>query len=215
MDRKKFDMLDLKSQVKYINKRLILGESLRKISDDIGIQRKTIRVRFKKINYEFNKESNKYIYNTNVVQRNKENKIKKEYECNTNIIQDEIKEKDKLEYNCITSNEKENKYKEYKENTIILQDNVKEDFFQLIEAKEELFKMMQWFKKQQFKDKIIEVPELKIDKDKFKGEVKVTTIRVYSEIKDKFQEFVRKFPEFKSQDLYTQALFEFMMKYDK
>lgn len=162
MDRGSFDKLDLKSQVEYINKRLALGESLRIISDNIGIQKKTIRDRFKKINYEFNKESNRYI--------------------------------------CTI---------------FILQESVKEDFFQLIEAKEELFKVIEWFKKQQCEDKIIEIPELKIYKDKLKGEVKVTTIRVYSEIKNKFQEFIRKFPEYKSQDLYSQALVEFMMKYDK
>lgn len=215
MDRKNFDKLDLKSQVEYINKRLNLGESLRKISDNIGIQRKTIRIRFKKINYEFNKEQNKYICNTNVLQNHKENKIEEEYKCNTNVLQDKIKKNNNIEYKCITNVEKENIKEEYKENTIVLQDSIKKDLFQIIEAKEDLFKMMQWFKNQQVYDRVIEIPELKIDKDKFKGEVKVTTIRVYSEIKDKFQKFARKFPEFKSQDLYSQALLEFIMKYEK
>ena len=218
MDRKKFDRLNLKSQVEYINKRLSFGESLRKICDNIGIQRKTIRIRFKKINYEFSKEENKYIFNTKVLQDQKEDNNKEEYKCNTMVIQNESDNKIDLQIKDIEYKDNisvlDDKTENYN-NTIVLKDNIKEDLFKIIEAKEELFKIIDWFKKQQFEDNLIEVPELRIDREKFKGEIKITTIRVYSEIKDKFQEFIRKFPEYKSQDMYTQALLEFMIKYEK
>lgn len=218
MDRKKFDRLNLKSQVEYINKRLSFGESLRKICDNIGIQRKTIRIRFKKINYEFSKEENKYIFNTKVLQDQKEDNNKEEYKCNTMVIQNESDNKIDLQIKDIEYKDNisvlDDKTENYN-NTIVLKDNIKEDLFKIIEAKEELFKIIDWFKKQQFEDNLIEVPELRIDREKFKGEIKITTIRVYSEIKDRFQEFIRKFPEYKSQDMYTQALLEFMIKYEK
>ena len=218
MDRRKFDRLNLKSQVEYINKRLSFGESLRKICDNIGIQRKTIRIRFKKINYEFSKEENKYIFNTKVLQDQKEDNNKEEYKCNTMVIQNESDNKIDLQIKDIEYKDNisvlDDKTENYN-NTIVLKDNIKEDLFKIIEAKEELFKIIDWFKKQQFEDNLIEVPELRIDREKFKGEIKITTIRVYSEIKDKFQEFIRKFPEYKSQDMYTQALLEFMIKYEK
>ena len=218
MDRRKFDRLNLKSQVEYINKRLSFGESLRKICDNIGIQRKTIRIRFKKINYEFSKEENKYIFNTKVLQDQKEYNNKEEYKCNTMVIQNESDNKIDLQIKDIEYKDNisvlDDKTENYN-NTIVLKDNIKEDLFKIIEAKEELFKIIDWFKKQQFEDNLIEVPELRIDREKFKGEIKITTIRVYSEIKDKFQEFIRKFPEYKSQDMYTQALLEFMIKYEK
>lgn len=217
MDRKKFDKLNLKSQVEYINKRLSFGESLRKICDNIGIQRKTIRIRFKKINYEFSKEKNKYIFNTKVLQDQKEDNNKEEYKCNTMVIQNQSKNKSELKIKDIEYKDNisvlDDKSENYN-NTIVLKDNLKEDLFKIIDAKEELFKIIDWFKKQQFQDNLIEVPELRIDREKFKGEIKITTIRVYSEIKDRFQEFIRKFPEYKSQDMYTQALLEFMIKYE-
>lgn len=206
MDRRNFDKLDVNSQVKYVNKKLGKGESLRKISDDLKIQRKTIRLRFRKNNYEFNKEKNKYIYN--IVMRSNINKEKEDPKLN---IETNTAETQKT-YN---TNVIQKEPLENKENTLVLQDNIKNDLFEIINAKEDIFKLIKWFHKIESEEKIIEVPELKIDKAKFSGDVKVTTIRIYSGIKDKFQDFIKKFPEFKSQDIYTEALLEFIEKYDK
>ncbi|MBZ9609937.1 hypothetical protein G9F73_019625 [Clostridium estertheticum] len=256
MNRIEFDKLTIKEQVEYVNSQLDQKLSLRKISEDIDIQRKSIRIRFRKAGFEFNQQSNKYIYldeinekileeykpntdviteketgalveykrNTIVIKNKTSNKTSNkniikdnEYKENTNVVvgeQNKINEKSKPNTDGIIDKEA-GALEEYKQNTIVLEDNIKKDLLSIAEAKEDIFTVIEWVKKQQLEEKIIDIPELKIEIDKFKDDVKVTTIRLYSNIKDQFQEFIKKYPEYKTQDIYSQALLEFMGKYKK
>jgi len=76
----------------------------------------------------------------------------------------------------------------------------------------QLKEMLRWYNNQK---NIIDVEELKIDTDKLIGKVKTTTVRLYSEVWKDFREFMEQYKEFKSMDLLTQALLEFMQKYKK
>lgn len=233
LDRISFDKMTIKEQVDYINSKLKEKLSLRMISEEIGIQRKSIRLRFRKNGYEFDKKNNEYIYNTNVFEGEDTDKSKAEYKCNTNVVEDkksgaakentnvfktEKKEKKKDEYKHNTNVFEKVPTKEiekYKHNTIVFDGSVKQDLLSLAEVKEDIFKIIQWFNKEKKEENIIDLPELKIDKTKFKDDVKVTTVRLYSNIKEEFKKFAEKYPEYKSQDLYSQALLEFMQKYKK
>jgi len=66
---------------------------------------------------------------------------------------------------------------------------------------------------------IIAVPksrELKIDDEILNGEFKTTTtVRLYSEVCEKFKEFIESYNEYKSTDLISMALLEYMEKYKK
>ena len=66
---------------------------------------------------------------------------------------------------------------------------------------------------------IIDVPqtqELKISEDVLNGEFKTTTtIRIYTDILSQFKEFTEKYKEFKSIDLVSMALLEYIEKYKK
>lgn len=337
MDRKIFDKLSVENQVNYINSELQNNISLRKISDSLHIQRKTIRLRFRKVGFDFDMEQNRYISN-----KISNEEINKEYECNTNVIQDdEVGSKTEEEYKCNTNvfksettheikgeytlntnvfrkeddvikdintpqnnkgsckksenskkldrkNKKNNliaeqssnkkkvtegdrqntkviqsntvgseskeEYKsntnvfkgetpheikgeytqntnviqsnkvesksggekeEYKSNIVVFNDSIKEGLMNLAAVKGDIFKVIEWFNKKQREENIIDVPELKINKNKFDDEVKITTIRLYSNVKEDFKEFIKKYPEYKSQDIYSQALLEFMDKYNK
>lgn len=103
--------------------------------------------------------------------------------------------------------------KEYKSNTNILNNKEnKEKLINLINEYDTIRELIEWYHKQK---NIVELPELKIDKSKLTGEIKTTTIRLYSNVWDKFKFFSEKYPEYKAMDLISMALIEFMEKYDK
>ncbi|MBW9147022.1 hypothetical protein KTC92_10490 [Clostridium sp. CM027] len=64
---------------------------------------------------------------------------------------------------------------------------------------------------------IIDIPqpqELKIDEDILNGEFKMTTtIRLYSEVWGEFKDFAETYKEYKSMDLVSMALLEYIEKY--
>lgn len=64
MDKNKFNKLEAMDQIEFINKEL-KNKSLTKISEELKISRKTIRNRFEKIGYIYDKQSNKYRIETN------------------------------------------------------------------------------------------------------------------------------------------------------
>lgn len=66
MDRKEFDKMELLEQVQYFNNLLAEGKTIRDIAEGIGIARSTIRDRFKKIGYKYNKKNNIYTKNTDI-----------------------------------------------------------------------------------------------------------------------------------------------------
>ena len=60
MNKTEFNNLEVMEQIEYINSQLIKGNTLTNICKSIGIGRSTIRDRFKKVSYEYNKTTNQY-----------------------------------------------------------------------------------------------------------------------------------------------------------
>ena len=60
MNKTEFNNLDVLEQIEYINKNLLEGNTLTNVCKNIGIGRSTIRDRFKKVSYEYNKNINQY-----------------------------------------------------------------------------------------------------------------------------------------------------------
>ena len=60
MNKIQFNSLETIDQIQYINKKLIEGNTVTKVCEAIGIGRSTIRDRFKKVGYEYNKSTNQY-----------------------------------------------------------------------------------------------------------------------------------------------------------
>lgn len=78
MNKEEFNRLDIEQQRIYINSFLSNGTSITKACESIGIDRATVRKRFEAKNIIFNKNSNRYIYNTsNNSSNNKSNTVKK------------------------------------------------------------------------------------------------------------------------------------------
>lgn len=87
MRKDDFNKLNLKEQIDFINKNLD-SKTLTEISKEIKISRSTIRKRFLKQGYIFDKNKNKYIYSSEA-----NNKTQEEYICNnnTNVLEEKIK----------------------------------------------------------------------------------------------------------------------------
>lgn len=62
MNKEQFNQLNIIDQMKYINDLLATGISLTKACESIGIDRATIRKRFKSKEISFNKDLNKYVF---------------------------------------------------------------------------------------------------------------------------------------------------------
>ena len=61
MGKEEFNKLNVKEQIEYINKKL-KNKTLTNLCEEIKISRSTIRERFLKQGYIFDKSKNKYIY---------------------------------------------------------------------------------------------------------------------------------------------------------
>ena len=90
--------------------------------------------------------------------------------------------------------------------------NIKQDMIEIIEHKEEIFDMLEWFKNRDDKGmtEVIEVINEGIKMDLPESETTRTTIRINKIIWDEFDLFCGKNKEFNKQDLMAQALKDFM-----
>ena len=130
-------------------------------------------------------------------------KEKRYYKENTNVLQKNIVNEN---YNL-----------DSKDPTIVLQ-NYKDDLLEIVQAKKDIFEVINAFKENlYYKDttNVIEVVasnEIQI-KD-FNSDAKVTSFRVYGETLTKWKEFCSKHKKYNNQDLVSMALEEYMKKYE-
>lgn len=187
MDRVEFDKLGLKDQVSYINDKLLAGVSLTKECEKIGIDRTTIRKRFLKDQWSFDKASNQY--------------IKLDDKSSTKVLQKKPPEKAALlnpsALKSLNDFEK-----------------VKADLFELLQNKEEILDMIKNYKSN---TNIIEIPELNINimPDELKDIVHTRSLKIYDGIYNIFDKLSDMYPSIKKQDLTSLALYEFYLKYKK
>ena len=102
MVKEKFNELEVKEQIEYINQNLE-NKTLTKICEDIKVSRSTIRKRFLKQGYIFDKDQSKYI-NLEANKKSREgNKCKfntNELECKVKVLESKIKDiEDRLNNN--------------------------------------------------------------------------------------------------------------------
>lgn len=194
-----FDKLSIDKQVQFINIELKKDKniSVTKLCKKFGLNKSTIISRFTKGGYKYSVDTREYIKDTKVIHNN----IKS---INKNIIQNNNK-------NIITN-------KIAKNNDLMEMQELKgrlTDLKELLDLKEQLKEIIQQYNKNK---NVIDVPEpaeLKIDKDKLKGELKGRLIKVYQNVNDDWIDFCKSNSQFKMQDLYSMALLEFMEKYKK
>lgn len=86
MKKEEFNKLDIMDQVEYINNNL-KNNTLTKICEEIGVSRSTIRDRFSRYGYLFDKAEIKYIYSDAKNEPYREQK----YINNTKVLEDKIK----------------------------------------------------------------------------------------------------------------------------
>lgn len=189
MDRIQFDNLDLQHQVEYINQKLASGISLTKECDSLGIDRTTVRKRFSKGSWIFDKTSNQYI------------KTNAKDKSNTKVIQ-QVPQK-----NIPALNPNDLK---------VLQDfsTIKNDLFELIAHKDEIFDIIKNYKSN---TNVIEIPELNINDipAELQGNVSSKSLKIYDSIYELFDDLCKKYPSIKKQDMTSLALLEFYNKYKK
>lgn len=95
---------------------------------------------------------------------------------------------------------------------LFIENNIIEE---LLEMKEQLKELIQDHNRSKSIIDIIEPHELKIDKERFEGDLKGRLIKVYANVNDAWIDFCKSNNQFKMQDLYSIALLECIEKYKK
>lgn len=197
MNKEEFNKLEVLDQITYINNQLENNCSVTSVCKSIGIGRSTVRDRFKKSNFSYSKDSNKYVHNkyiTDVIQTNIEadngcvsSDIKKENNNNiTGVIQ-----KDTVTEIINKSDE------EIKNNLLDLVNN-----YDVLKDIIELHRRNTSVIKQQV---VIDIEE---------SDSQLATLRVNRKVLEQFNEFCKNNKQYKKVDLLSQAMKEFIEKYN-
>ena len=190
MDRNKFDKLEAMEQIEYINNKLIEGNTVTNVCKSIGIGRSTIRDRFKKLSYEYDKSTNQYECIVEIIEVGASNPIIDK----TNIIIENM------------PNTQESSLKVVGTDNEILTDIITNYDDNL----KKLNEMYNWYKLQS-SNKVVETDKLKIDD--FEGDIVVRSYKLYEPIQQEFTDFCKVNNKYKVQDILSQALKEFLDKY--
>lgn len=185
MNKDEFNSLEVMEQIEYINKLLKDNMTLTSISKGLGIGRSTIRDRFKKLNYTYSKDLNKYILDRNVA-------------CSTDVIQE-----NKKVLKSINANDLE-KYDVGNTDVKTLDRDMKSKIVNVMGEYDVLMEMIQLYKSNSSvlqSNIIIDLPNV---------ESELTSFRVNKETLKDFNDFVKKQKEFRKIDLVSMALKEYI-----
>ena len=184
MNKKEFDKLEVLEQIEYINKSLLEGYTLTSISSYIGIGRSTIGGRFKKVGYKYNKTINQYETIVEVIEAEPE-PIREAIEPVIQESSNLVVETDSDILTTIINNYDDNMNK--------------------------LNEMYNWYKLQS-SNKVVQTEKFKVDD--FEGDIVVRSYKLYEPIQREFLEFCKRNNKYKVQDILSQALKEFLDKYN-
>lgn len=191
MNKTEFNDLDVMEQIEYINKSLLEGNTLTNICKSIGIGRSTIRDRFKKVSYEYNKSINQYESIVEVI----EAETIAPAGANKPIKED-IKP-----------------FVQQSSNLVVGTDN--EILTSLInnydDMNNKLNEMYNWYKLQS-SNKVVQTEKFKVDD--FEGDIVVRSYKLYESIQREFLEFCKKNNKYKVQDILSQFIKEGLEKYN-
>lgn len=188
MNKEEFNKLSILNQVEFINSQ-INNNSITSVCKEIGVGRSTIRDRFKKANYSYSKELNKYVYI-----EPKEN-LKELTEQNNKCVTPDI-------YNNSNTNlvEDSNILSVLKKSDEELQNNII-DLANNYEVLKEIIELHR-------RNTSVIKQQIIIDLDN--SESKLTTLRVNKTVLDGFNAFCEKNKQFTKVDLISQALKNFI-----
>ena len=190
MNKTEFNSLEVLEQIEYINKSLLEGNTLTNICKSIGIGRSTIRDRFKKVSYEYNKAINQYESIVEIV------------EAGT-IAPAEANEPIKEDIKPVI---------QQSSNLVVGTDN--EILTSLInnydDMNNKLNEMYNWYKLQS-SNKVVQTEKFKVDD--FEGDIVVRSYKLYEPIQREFLEFCKKNNKYKVQDILSQFIKEGLEKY--
>lgn len=191
MNKTEFNNLEVMEQIEYINNQLMEGNTLTNICKSIGIGRSTIRDRFKKVSYEYNKAINQYesiveIIEAETIAPAGANKP----------IKEDIKPVIQQSSNLVVGTDNE-----------ILTSLINN----YDDMNNKLNEMYDWYKLQS-SNKVVQTEKFKVDD--FEGDIVVRSYKLYEPIQKDFLEFCKRNNKYKVQDILSQALKEFLDKYN-
>ncbi|WP_338564364.1 hypothetical protein QJR60_17250 (plasmid) [Paraclostridium sordellii] len=200
MNKEEFNKLEILEQVQYINNELKNNKSITSVCKELGIGRSTIRDRFKKANYSYSKDLNKYVHNddiTDVLQKSTEL-----LKCNNGCISTDINKEnnnnstDVIQKDTVTEiiNKSD---EEIKNNLLDLVSN-----YDVLKDIIELHRRNTSVIKQQI---VIDIEE---------SDSKLATLRVNSKVLEQFNEFCKNNKQYKKVDLLSQAMKDFIERYN-
>lgn len=194
MNKTEFNNLDVLEQIEYINKNLLEGNTLTNVCKNIGIGRSTIRDRFKKVSYEYNKSINQYesiveIIEAETIAPAGANKP----------IKEDVKPFVQESSNLVVGTEL------YKNNEILI--NMINNYDDNLSKLNELY---DWYKLQS-SNKVVQTEKFKVDD--FEGDIVVRSYKLYEPIQREFLEFCKKNNKYKVQDILSQFIKEGLEKY--
>lgn len=189
MTKDQFNSLDIKEQVKKFNSLLLEHKSIKQAGSVIGIARSTIQTRFKKAGYSY--VEGQYILS----------KQKKEIKRNKKVSNKEI-------IDPLLSN----KEKVIESNINLIKNTFYPELMELLQIKDDLKAIVQKYNQDK---KCIDIENTKLEIVNFKGDLKVKSIKIYDEVLDRFNKFMKVNKGYKQQEVISQALWEFLEKYEK
>ena len=191
MNKTEFNSLDVMEQIEYINKSLLNGNTLTNICKSIGIGRSTIRDRFEKVSYKYNKSINQYESIVEIIET-----IEPALPAGEN---EPIKE----DINPVI---------QQSSNLVVRTDN--EILTSLINnydnMNNKLNEMYDWYKLQS-SNKVVQTEKFKVDD--FEGDIVVRSYKLYEPIQREFLEFCKKNNKYKVQDILSQFIKDGLEKY--
>lgn len=185
MNKDEFNSLEVIEQIEYINKLLKDNMTLTSISKTLGVGRSTIRDRFKKLNYIYSKDLNKYTLSDNT-------------DCYTDVIQE-----NKKVLKSINSNDLK-KYDDSNTDVKSLDKAVKSKLINVMSEYDVLMEMIELYKRNSTvlqSSIVINLPDVGSE---------LTSFRVNKEILKQFKEFLKEQREYRNIDLVSMALKEYM-----
>ena len=190
MNKTEFNKLDVMEQIEYINSQLIEGNTLTNVCKSIGIGRSTIRDRFEKVSYKYNKSINQYESIIEII------------EAET-IAPAGANEPIKEDIKPIVQESS---------NLVVGTDN--EILTSLInnydDMNNKLNEMYNWYKLQS-SNKVVQTEKFKVDD--FEGDIVVRSYKLYEPIQKDFLEFCKRNNKYKVQDILSQFIKEGLEKY--
>ncbi|MGJ0909497.1 hypothetical protein [Clostridium botulinum] len=236
MDTIEFNKLDVLKQIEYINSKLALNLTLREVIErDLKLTRSTIRSRFKKYGYTYNKKENQYIYtnnNKNITKSNitnkeickEDTKVSNKNLTRRNITKVTDSNKNSINYTNITSSNIDNKPTITEDtnastksnidtayvknsNTYSIDSNITDSNItkDITFTKEEIIALKKLVAKNKNHQKVID--------PNFTGDVTVKYVKIYNTVLKDYNNFLEKHTELKHQDVISLAIKEFLDKY--